>query len=304
MLQVMSQTRNRRVGVTIPLEVTGVDLDGELFAENAHTISVSETGASIGLKRKLAPEQEITIRNLALGSECEARVVGRVSGDAVRHTYAITLLCNGDNFWGVNFPPVVQAEKVAARLLMECVACRFWEVVELDELEAQVLSHNHTLSRPCSRCKDQTLWKESFRDPGMQLEPVRVRKTPKAEPEAPPLAPPEPTRSQNERKKQRLSMKMQVCIRFAQFSDEITATTDVSRGGFSFLSPKCYEVGTRIEVCLPFQPGEAHIFVPAQIRHTKPLLDKNVTKYGVKFLNAAEAEKIPSSFRGPSALIP
>jgi PilZ domain len=303
LLQVMTQPRHNRVAVTIPLEVTGVDLDGKLFAETGQTISVSQAGASIRLDRKLAPEQEITVRNLAVGNECDARVLGRVSGNADQHTYAIALLGNGGTFWGINFPPLVQSENVAARLLMECTACRAWEIVELDELETQVLNHSLTLSRHCQRCKDQTLWKESFRDPGMPLEPGPSLRPPRPRREPPP-PPPAPPRSQNERKKQRVGIKMPVCIRFAQFSDEITISTDVSRGGFSFLSAKWYQVGSRVEVCLPFQPGEASIFIAAQIRHARRLHDKNLTKYGVKFLDAEEAAKIPSSFRGPSAMIP
>lgn len=279
--------RSDRIMLALPLQVIGVDLDGAHFSVSAETVLVSRYGGTIAIARKLAPDQDLTIRNTLRNREGIVRVVGQVAHQGENITYGIKFADANSNLWGINFPPLDGTEPAVVRKLMECLACKSREVTYLDEVETLVLEANAALARHCKRCGLLTIWKEAayeFNEEPEQL-PARHGTLPDSFRIPPPPPPPPSPRDKDERKRQRLSMKMTLCVRYAGFEDEVTTTADVSRGGFSFSSKKFYAIGSRVQTCVPFTKGGANIFVPGEIRHSKTLADGKTFRYGVKYLD-------------------
>ena len=82
------------------------------------------------------------------------------------------------------------------------------------------------------------------------------------------------------------------CIRFAShFDDEVLEVEDVSRGGVRFTTRKYLAPGTRIEVSVPYSPGMANIFVPAEIVRLKPIPDKNLYECGAAYIKMSETKR-------------
>jgi PilZ domain len=279
--------RSDRIMLALPLQVTGADLNGAHFSVNAETALISRYGGTIAIARKLAPDQELTIRNTLRNREGVVRVVGQVRTQGEKIIYGVTFVYANSNLWGINFPPLDGTEVAVVRRLMECLACKSRELVYLDEVETLVLEANSALARHCKRCELLTIWREASHDFNEEPEqlPSRHDKLPDSFRIPSPPASPAPPRDKDERKRQRLPMKMTVCVRFVGFADEVTSTTDVSRGGFSFSSKKFYAIGSRVETCVPFTPGGANIFVPGEIRHSKAASDGKTFRYGVKYLD-------------------
>jgi hypothetical protein len=267
-----------RVNVAIPIEVVGVELTGETFAEISRTVKLNRAGAAFLVKRKLAPHQEISIRNLANGREATFRVVGQIGQGDEGFVYAAALADESGNIWDIDFPPLSSADEAVGRTLLECSACHSREVVYLDELHAEVFHVNRHISRACQRCAQDTLWKEAEHDISPQPAP---RKTTRLQPAAPPPPPRPPTR--NTRKHVRVSIRFNACIRRRRSIEEIVVTENVSRGGLCFKTDKVYELGENVEVAMPYSKTAANIFSPAVIVNARPLASEGKTLYGVKF---------------------
>lgn len=268
-----------RVNVAIPIEVVGVELTGETFAEISRTVKLNRAGAAFLVKRKLAPHQEISVRNLANGREATFSVVGQVGQGDEGFVYAAALADESGNIWDIDFPPLSTAEGAVGRTLLECRGCRSREVVYLDELHAEVFHVNRHISRACQRCAQDTLWKEAEHDISPQPAP---RKTTLTQQAAPPAAPKPSAR--NTRKHVRVSIKFNACIRRRRSIEEIVVTENVSRGGLCFKSEKVYEVGENVEVSMPYTKGSANIFSPAVIVNARQLAGEGNILYGAKFV--------------------
>ncbi len=268
-----------RVSIVIPIQVLGTDVDGATFTEEAQTLLLSRTGAAIVLKRKLAPQQEIIIRRRAPGTEADARVVGQMGGGSESYVYGVELLDPTVNLWGIEFPPLTESEKAVGRVLLECGGCQSREVVYLGELEAEVFEANRCISRPCKACRETTLWKEAQYEAARKREPVSDQPAAEAKP-----VPAPPLRTQNERKRVRVSGRMTACIRHAIFGEEVVATENVSRGGLCFKSRKSYPMGSSLEVALPYSLGPANIFIDARIVYARELPSEGLNRYGVAYL--------------------
>ena len=63
----------------------------------------------------------------------------------------------------------------------------------------------------------------------------------------------------------------------------IATTENVSRGGFRFKSRLKYPMGTSVEAALPYTPGAANIFVPANIVYVDEKPTDEMYSHGVAY---------------------
>lgn len=305
--------RSDRVTVSIPLEVAGTDASGEGFFDGAETLRISRHGASIVLNRKLAPDQELTLRNLENNREAEVSVIGQIGTAERGEVYGVAFAQEETNLWDIEFPPLAESDQAASRVVMACMACKGREVAYLNELETEVFQSSGVLQRSCSRCRQSTVWRESSGPepvaessapaetarPGVVAGPTAAH-GPQAVSVAEAMGshvheheaddePSEP-RTQNDRKHVRSKLTITVCIRAFRegkdqwgSEDEVLETADVSRGGFGFETERRYRKGSHVEVAIPYKAGAANIFVPAKIANVRRQ-KSGKRRYGVAYI--------------------
>ena len=150
-----------RIEIGISIEVVGTDCMGVQFFDRTETLVIGRHGGKLRLERKLAPQQEVTIRCLTTGLEADARVVGQIANQGQVYHYGVKFLDDKSNIWGVEFPPRSESAGAAGGALLECIGCKNRELLYLDEIELEVLETNGQVSHVCKRCRDVTLWKRA-----------------------------------------------------------------------------------------------------------------------------------------------
>jgi hypothetical protein len=271
--------KSDRISLSVPIRVSGRGENGQPFALEGRTIVLSRDGASIVLKQQLAPEQQITIRHLPTKKEAVFRVVGPIGGQTEGSVYGVAHVDPAPDFWGIAFPPVADSKRVVGRLLMECHVCKSRDVVYLNEIEIQVFQANQSLTRPCANCAQSTAW-QGVTAGTSTPQPAASD----AEPAGPePVLVPQPS-TVGRRRNTRVNTRLMACIRQAGFGDEVVMTENVSRGGLCFRSSKGYLTGTPIEVCVPYSPSGANIFVSARVAHVMKKPEDKVGRVGVAYV--------------------
>jgi hypothetical protein len=269
-----------RVALLIRIRIFGSDVEGRAFSEEARTLLVSRNGALILTNRKLTPQDEILIRRERTGKEAPAQIVGQVRKEPDGFVYGVRLLDPGINLWDINFLPLSESERAVGRTLLECTKCRLREVVYLEEFETEVYHAHRSIYRTCKRCRESTIWNEAAHERTEREQAI---------PRPPPAPAPEPAaapRSRNERRHNRINCKLRACIRYKQgYDDEVLEVNNVSRGGVSFTTRKYLAPGTKIEIAIPYSPGMANIFVPAEIVRLKAIPGKNLYECGAAYLD-------------------
>jgi hypothetical protein len=98
--------RSKRLSISIPVVISGVDADGNNFSESVRTVVVNNHGGKIATTHHVALGTEVSILNPALGAMAKASVVwlGEKSGAGDLHQVGLQLL-EPQNVWGVAFPP-------------------------------------------------------------------------------------------------------------------------------------------------------------------------------------------------------
>ncbi len=274
------QRRTDRVAIALSVEVSGTDINGETFRQQAHTLVISRHGATLVLGRKLNPGHQLTVHRLKREREGKARIIGQLGGQSGAYIYALALTDPGLNLWDVRFPPLAESEKAVVRVLLECSACLACELAYLNELETEVLESNRCVSRSCTQCADWTIWKQVPHEPAASREPV-LRDRALAQGFRARTG-----RTQTGREDIRLRLSMTACVRQPGLGEEVIQVENLSRGGLCFLSAKEYLEGSRIEVAVPYSQGTANIFVPARIVRVETLPGQEVKKYGVQYMRA------------------
>lgn len=274
--------RRIHLRLRIPVEVSGVDLEGQAFLEAANTLLVAPSGAIIECTRALGPDQEVAVRRGR--REALARVLGEAGSSESNYIYGISFLQADAAFWGVCFPKVSDEAPKTASAFIECGRCRQQRTYLLNEIESLVLSTSNSFGLYCSECKDATLWKlaeypaerkgrhesasqvvmfESDVSPGTQRESL--------ENELVPLAGAIETftpaaRVKNQRKHHRVGMpRAKACVKSPNADEEFVELLDVSRGGAAFRSDKVYSLGCWIRIAAPCTVGAGNIFVLARV---------------------------------------
>ena len=268
-----------RVETVIQIQVFGADLQGRAYTAEARALLVSRNGALIIVDRNLTPQEEILIHRELTGKESPAQVVGQVRKEPGGYVYGVRLLDTSINLWDIEFVPLTEEQRAVSRTLLECAKCRLREVVYLEEFETEVFHANRFIYHDCKRCRESTIWNETAHEPT-----ERIGNT-WSPPPAPPPQPVAEPRTKNERQYNRVHCNLQACIRYKQYYDEeVLEVNDVSRGGISFTTRKYLAPGTQIDVAIPYSPGMANIFVPAEIVRTKELPDQSLYEYGAAYL--------------------
>jgi hypothetical protein len=272
-----------RVTLNLQVRISGTAVDGHVFSEKARTLLLSRNGAMILTGRNLTSQEEILIRREGVGKESPAQVLGLVKKQADGFVYGVKLLNPSINLWEINFVPITEEERAVGRTLLQCAKCGIREVIYLEEFETEVFHANRYIYHTCNRCGESTIWNETKHDPEEWMREIAPSATP-----PPPPPPPQPAaapRTKNERRHNRLGCKLRACIRFeSHFDDEVLEVEDVSRGGIRFITRKYLAPGTKVEIAVPYSPGMANIFVPAEVVRLKAIPDKNLYECGVSYI--------------------
>jgi PilZ domain len=264
--------RSGRITFAVPIELVGTDVYGQEFWEETTTTVVSRYGAAIVSRRKLTPQQEMTIRRLDTNKEAEIRIVAKVSDERDGYVYGVGFTNSEIDFWEMQFLDPPQLEKDTHSVTLACDSCHTRETVQAGEVALGVLDDEHGISRFCKRCQTSTRWRPWQADPTV------------APPAASSQSKPEPPRTRpNTRKDVRAKVTARALIRSGNFSDEVVCQ-DMSRGGLCFDSRKRYSPGEEIQVAVPFTPGLENVFVPARIAHVRELPEKNLFRHGAAYL--------------------
>jgi len=289
--------RSGRIPKEIAIFLIGSDLDGTVFSEQTNTVILSQDGAGVVSRYKLAPEQEMIIRRPDTNKEAEVRVVGVIGSRSESYIYGLAFLCSSIDFWGIEFPPLTESEKVASHLLLECSRCTARETVEASDLESDVYAVNEAVVRFCKHCGTATAWKRALDDAAQ--ESVSRQSEQEPEPSLPPTHRPLPAvptpaaRPENRRKHLRTKVNFNACVRHPDSGEEIVVCEDMSRGGLRFKSRTCYLERSMIEVAVPYSPGPSNIFVPAQIVFVHELAEQKLFRCGAAYVRSAETPSRP-----------
>ena len=143
----------------------------------------------------------------------------------------------------------------------QCSGCSGQELLSISGTELLVYERKGFLRRRCSRCLEETSWREAENVHDAELLSGRV-----AMAEAITFLTPTRKPSLNERKYSRTQLKdAKAGIQGANGPLDIVKVLDVSRGGLRFLSQVDYRVGTEVQVAVPYIEGNMNIFVRGKI---------------------------------------
>ena len=110
--------RSTRILLSIPVEVSGWDVEGREIHEKTTTSLVNKHGARISLQQKISVGSNVVISIPHLKREQRCRVIWMSCLHDDRDNYQIGVeLERPDNFWGVDFPPGDWDVSTAASLM-------------------------------------------------------------------------------------------------------------------------------------------------------------------------------------------
>jgi hypothetical protein len=281
--------RSSRIPKEIRILLVGSDMEGKMFSEQARTVLLSRHGAGIVSEYKLSPEQELIIRSLESNKEAEVRVVGQLGSQGASYTYGVAFLNQNIDFWGIEFPPVSQSERVANCVTLQCASCRARETVVQSDLESDVYLVNEGIVRYCKACGNSTFWKRAEDATEGEAASLGIEETPnmhetwETESIDSPADLKPSLRTENRRKHVRTKVSFKGCVRSFAFGDDIVTCEDISRGGLRFRSRKSYSLKADIEIAAPYSPGALNIFVRGQIVHVQEVPGEKSSRYGVAY---------------------
>ncbi len=109
--QFRERRRSERVLIRIPIKVMGTDPMGKEVNMDAEAVVVSRHGALIRINAELVPNNHIRITNAFTRKEETFRVVWIGERKAeTGYDVGVELLNPSDVFWGISFPPAVEAK--------------------------------------------------------------------------------------------------------------------------------------------------------------------------------------------------
>jgi diguanylate cyclase (GGDEF)-like protein len=155
--------RSTRVPRKLSILLIGNDLAGKGFLERTNTMDLSQQGAKIVSRHKLAPEQELIVRRRDTNEEAEARIVRVIDSQSDSYTYGAALVSPDANLWSAESPQPTASENEAIPSLFECNGCKGREIT--GDREHGSGSHaGSEIVRSCNRCRSTTTWKQILSD--------------------------------------------------------------------------------------------------------------------------------------------
>ena len=98
--------RSTRLSISIPVVLSGVDDDGNVFSENVRTLVVNRHGGKVATTHRMAMGSEASIENRASSIVVKATVVWTSQMKYPGDLYHVGLqLAEAQNVWGIAFPP-------------------------------------------------------------------------------------------------------------------------------------------------------------------------------------------------------
>jgi hypothetical protein len=274
-----SLRRTDRVSLTLLLEASGTDSNGQEFKATARTLLINRGGAVIILDRELAPEQFVHLQRRAPHESHrrgQVRVVGQFGRQKDGYLYGVEMPDASMDLWGIDFPAIAESTEAVARMLLECSYCRSREVVHLNELELRGFESNRGIARHCKTCGVPSIWTQAPHEEEEALSPRRRRtaESPSAVPE---------TGEKRDRQRMRLKTRLTACIRQAGADDELAVCEDISPVGMCFRSKRRYAADAVIDVAVPYSPDAANIFLPARVVYSEEMPKAGLFRHGTEY---------------------
>lgn len=269
-----NRRRSDRVQLTIPLRMKGSDEAGLVFDIPVHTTSLNRDGARIYSTRPLSTGQVVRLLNPLRRREAEFRVVGPVSPPQDHGgEWGVECTSPTANIWAINFPQEI--EVVEAKALLECHMCHEVAMTLLSLVEVDVLETSGILSKPCKQCAANTPWGYPERQLSMGA--------PLDEFGAPSGPHPAVTARRERRQHGRIPLQLPVRIRDYHGCIEVTATEDVSKSGFCYVSEKNYYVGEGLLTVCPYSAAGHNIEMSSVIVRAHLISESARKTYGVRY---------------------
>ncbi len=315
------QRRSGRLAKEVAILLLGTDSSGRVFSEETVTVVLSRHGAGIVSAQRIAGDQMLTVRLIGTSREAEVRLVGQIGQEPRGFIYGVAFTDPETDFWKVTFPAPASADDAAVALQCACCdrqeaiehneieadvyainenIARFCEVCGSLTLWLPVGAKKtarpkrpRTRSLPANpsaevaAAETGTIMADPIHTGLTALRPAESAiAVADPHPAAPGSAPSNPEGAQRGKRSRRRSVRARVTftayIRDFQSGDELVECDDVSKGGFSFRSPKSYVQDQVIAAAIPYAPGDHIIFVPAKIKHIQPLSNGR-TRYGAAY---------------------
>ena len=274
--------RTDRVSLTLFLEISGTDSQGQAFSEPGKTLLINRHGAVIVFERVLAAGQVVHLRRRTPAEahrEADARVVGEFGRQQDGSLYGIELVGADVDLWGVEFPQPSESNEAVARMLLQCTYCHNREVVYLNEVELRGFETNRGIARHCKTCGVPSIWTQAPHEDEDKLAARGTRGRRGADTES--NGPSEG--EQRERKRMRFKTRLTACIRQSGADDELAVCEDVSPLGMCFRSKRRYEADALIDVAVPYSPEAANIFMSARIVYSEKLPKAGLFRHGTEY---------------------
>jgi len=283
-MKALQERQGGRISIAMPIQVFGTEITGQDFMEMTQTQVLCREGAAIISTHRLAPMQQITVRNLATGAEAHARIIGEMSAKPDSRVYGIALLDPEFRLWNVNFPLVDEADEARSQRWLECNVCRGRELATLTALECDVFQACRNLTRSCKWCGEATVWNLAAHEATADR-----RKLSEPPPKLSAQPAKEPAKTRASRQHARVKMKMTACVREPGFGiDDVVQVDNVSRSGISFFSRNAYRPGALLEIAAPYMNGAENVFSLARVKRAQFLPEKQMSLYGVCFVSKSE----------------
>ncbi len=99
--------RSKRLGLSIPVQVYGLNAFGESFREFTRMLSVNAHGGLLALAARVERDQTILLVNRTTRKEQECRVVGVGPVENGKWSVGVAFAHPIEDFWQIYFPPPV-----------------------------------------------------------------------------------------------------------------------------------------------------------------------------------------------------
>lgn len=103
---VRSRRRSKRLRLTVPVDIIGLEGEKELFREFAHMHCVNAHGGQIVMATTVEIGQVVRIVNRNTREQQDCRVVNVESAENSKWAAGLEFLKPAGNFWQISFPPL------------------------------------------------------------------------------------------------------------------------------------------------------------------------------------------------------
>ncbi len=255
-----------RVGMAYPLQIVGQDESGQRFVESTFTQFIMRDGVTLVTTRRLVPGSLLEIRR-SKKKLTTGEVLGQAGFTKSGNVYAVKVQGQPGMLWGINFPDLLEDDRVALTCLLGCNSCRKQNVVQLTAVEYELLAASERVHRRCDNCGETSIWK-------------RVPNPTTAD-TATPLG--KKKDGANRRRYSRVSVKLWGYIVEGGGNEDPVPIVDMSRDGIRFRSSVKYEPEQVVQVAVAYMAGTANIFVPGRVVWRSG--GNNEYEYGLRFMS-------------------